>query len=299
MKTLALRTLQLGGAVLLLGTIAYAGKTILEESAVPCAEPLTYYVAGIDERFAISEAELEEVLDDAAALWNTAAGKPVLTRAEGGALPIRLVYDERQATANLGEIISTEQATYDAQKVKVDALIAAHEADEVAYNTRARAFETREAAYEAEVAKWNAQGGAPPQKYRELEERRRALEREQGQLAVQSAKLNSNVENINSAVAELNAFAAQVNTKVNVFNEFAGKDFDQGQYVEDAEGKRITIYEFGDKTQLTRALAHEFGHALGILHTEDPKSLMYPYNSGKTLSLAEEDITALKAVCEL
>ncbi|HWH06907.1 MAG TPA: matrixin family metalloprotease [Candidatus Paceibacterota bacterium] len=301
MKTLGIHAAKIVGAIALLGSVAYGANYLLAETPLTpaCSEPITYAITDIDPRFGVTEEELEDVLKEAAALWNTAAGKTVLVENEGAELPIRLVYDERQATSQLGDVISIEQQNYDQKKAEVDALIAAHESDINAYELRLAQFEAKEQAYEADVARWNSQGGAPPAEFERLENRRRALEREQVSLNAQAARLNATVQDINTGVAQLNAFAEKLNSKVNVYNEFAGHDFDQGQYVEDENGKRITIYEFEDRTQLLRALAHEFGHALGIAHTEDPQSLMYPYNSGKSLLLAADDIAALKQACDL
>lgn len=301
MKTLEIHAAKVVGAIALLGSVAYGANYLLAETPLTpaCSEPITYAITDIDPRFGVTEEELESVLKEAAALWNTAAGKTVLVEGEGAELPIRLVYDERQATSQLGDVISIEQQNYDQKKAEVDALIAAHESDINAYELRLAQFEAKEQAYEVDVARWNRQGGAPPAEFERLENRRRALEREQVSLNAQAARLNATVQDINTGVAQLNAFAEKLNSKVNVYNEFAGHDFDQGQYVEDENGKRITIYEFEDRTQLLRALAHEFGHALGIAHTEDPQSLMYPYNSGKSLLLAADDIAALKQACDL
>lgn len=301
MKALATGTIKILGAAVLLGSVAFGANYLLTESPVTpaCSEPIVYAVTSVDPRFKISEAELKEVLEEAATLWNTAAGKTVLVYGEDAELPVRLVYDERQATSQLGDVISVEQSNYDQQKVAVDALIAAHDVDIEAYESRLARFEVQQAAYEAEIARWNRQGGAPAQEFAQLESRRRALEREQVQLNTMAMRLNETVQDINAGVAQLNAFAEKLNSKVDVYNQFAGHEFDQGQYVEDENGKRITIYEFEDRTQLARALAHEFGHALGILHTEDPQSLMYPYNSGKALVLTKEDIAALEAACSL
>ncbi|HAI54618.1 MAG TPA: peptidase, partial [Acinetobacter nosocomialis] len=50
---------------------------------------------------------------------------------------------------------------------------------------------------------------------------------------------------------------------------------------------QIQIYGFSSFDDLRLTLAHEFGHALGLKHTTDPKSLMYP-------RLKEQDIHNFK-----
>lgn len=289
------------GAVALLGVIGASGYYILQSTSftAPCAEPIVYSVATIDERFGVSESEMRSVLKEAAMLWNTAAGKTVLIEGEDATLPVSLMYDERQATTELGGVISAEQAAYDAKKAEVDRLVAEHETATIALDKRSASYESAKASYEAEVATWNKQGGAPAPEYAKLEEKRHSLERTQASLNAEASRLNAMADSINAKVAELNLLARKVNSKVNTYNQVAGEDFDQGRYIQDENGTRITIYEFENRAQLLRAVAHEFGHALGIEHTENPQSLMYPYNSGKQLNLTSEDIAALKAACDL
>lgn len=290
----------IAGAVVL-GAIAAGGAYLLQSAPVAanCSTPLTYRIGTLDERFGVSKEELESLLREAAGVWNTAAGKPVLRFSEDGEIPVSLVYDERQAAAQLGTSINSDQAAYERKRAEVDALIARHESRVAAHEAALVSFERARDAYDAEVSRYNRQGGAPPSEYERLESTRRSLERRQQEINAEAGRLNAMIVGINQEVRELNTLAEKVNRKVDVYNEFAGEEFDQGQYVKDRNGTRITIYEFRTKEQLKRALAHEFGHALGIDHTESPQSLMYPYNSGKGLTLHKEDIAALQAACDL
>lgn len=286
--------------VLLVGGVATAAAYEYRDYfQAPCEEPLAYTIGSIDPRFELSESELREVLREAASVWNIAAGKEVLVFREDGELPVSLVYDERQATAELGEEIDSDQERYDALRAQVDTLIAAHDAKIRSHESNVASFERRSAAYEASVEKWNQQGGAPPREYERLETERKSLARLQDSINTSAEALNRMTADINEKVGALNNMADTLNVQVDTYNVVAGKEFDQGQYIEDQQGARITIYEFRTRDQLVRALAHEFGHALGIEHTQDPQSLMYPYNSGDDLTLAPEDIDALRSACEL
>lgn len=43
--------------------------------------------------------------------------------------------------------------------------------------------------------------------------------------------------------------------------------------------------------------SHEFGHALGMAHSSDPGSLMYPvYSYAKTYPLSEDDIKGIQSL---
>jgi len=294
----SLATRLIFGAVVL-GALLGAGYYFMEVApSVPaCSEPITYRIGPLDPRFGVSDAEFRAVLREAASVWNEGAGKTLIIFAEDGEMPVSLVYDERQEAAQLGTSINADQRAYDTQRALVDSLVRGHESRVSSHEAQLASFERAKAAYDKDVAYWNSQGGAPPGEYEKLERTRRSLEQKQRDINASAEKLNEMIVEINAEVQELNTLALKVNKKVNVYNESAGEEFDQGQYVQDKDGTRITIYEFRSREQLVRAVAHEFGHALGISHTEDPQSLMYPYNSGRDIRLHAEDQAALDTLC--
>lgn len=279
-----------------LRTLGQEVRTVFEGA---CARPVTYAVARYDERFGISEKEFEAALAEAADLWNDAAGKTVIATSTDPDIDVNLVYGERQQVSELGQVINAEQQAYERKKDELDALRDTYTAARKRYLSLRTSFEAASREYESEVAYWNANGGAPPGTYEELNEEREALQRSQARVNAQASEVNSIAQQLNVRIDELNTLAAATNQKVDVFNHAAGEDFDQGNYVSDAEGQRINIFEFTDMTELKRVLAHEFGHALGIRHVENPESIMYSYNIGSTVELSPEDIAALQEKCGL
>ncbi len=286
----------LGGIVAASGVgIWVYGKPLM----YPCSEPITYSVTSFDPRFGITEAEFADALADAASLLNEAAGKELVIAAADGDISVELVYGEEQQAAQLGERIDGEQAAYDAKRDEVEALRSVYVREERAYDAAEASFERKATAYEAEVEYWNARGGAPAGEYEQLQRKGRELEREQQQLAADADRVNALAEEINTQVEELNALARVLNAKVSVYNKQAGEEFDQGRYISDAQGERILIYEFTNGTELRRVLAHEFGHALGMDHVENPESILYSFNIGTELELTSEDVSELRSVCRL
>ena len=76
----------------------------------------------------------------------------------------------------------------------------------------------------------------------------------------------------------------------------AASQFDKGIF----DGTKIDIFQFNEKEDLRLTIAHEFGHALGIDHLQNPQSLMYYLMSDQNMDnpqLSSEDLSALKSVC--
>lgn len=283
----------------LLAHYALANPEILARIANvrACEEPITYAVRTVDPRFAITRAEVEAAVEEAAAVWNTTHGKLLLASSTEAELFIDLVYDERQEAIELGVSINEEQEQYQEMRDAIESLRSRYATLKARYEAAVRAFERDVAAYETEVARWNEQGGAPPAVYAQLAARKAELSSEQSELGSQAAQVESIGRDINTRVVSLNALVVRLNENAETFNETLGHDFDQGNYVSDDQGERITIYTFERRDELVRVLAHEFGHALGIGHVENPDSLMYSYNIGTEVALSEEDRAALVSVC--
>ena len=65
-------------------------------SAVPCAVPLAWRIARVDESFGLSRAEARAALNQAGRLWEEAVGPGLFSNESDGGLAIRFVYDNRQ-----------------------------------------------------------------------------------------------------------------------------------------------------------------------------------------------------------
>lgn len=237
----------------------------------PCTNPIAYAIGTVDPRFGTTKATLLADAKAAAAIWNNAVGKTVLTYNPQAAMKINLIYDSREANAKIGIAITQEQDALDSQRAAIDA----EQAD----------YSAKLAAYNAKVTAINARGGATRQEAAELNAERQALEEESASIDADIARFNASVKALNTVVAN--------------FNSTAGYTFEEGQFVEDAQGTRINIFEFVGNTQLERVLAHELGHAIGLDHNSNPASIMYAENERGNLKPTVDDVNSLKALCGL
>ena len=68
-----------------------------EGSSMPCQVPLPWRIARLDEEFGLDVPTVATVVSEAAALWETAVGRPLFVHDPQAGMPIRFVYDQRQA----------------------------------------------------------------------------------------------------------------------------------------------------------------------------------------------------------
>jgi predicted Zn-dependent protease len=230
----------------------------------PCAHPIVYSIGTFDTRFGIGKGDFLEATQDAADLWNKEAGHAVLAYDASGlssSMPVNLIYDARQQQTNAGQSIDQQESALGAERANVDAL-------QSQYNAARQQLQADKAAGK-DIPTLNAEVDA----------------------------LNQMGRNLQTEADALNAKISQVNTQARAYNTQTGKDFNEGEFLEQYGSKKVNLYEFKNHTQLVRVLAHEFGHSLGLDHNTNPNSIMYPVNTATVIALTPEDKAALANAC--
>lgn len=282
------------------------GLSEIKNELFPCKEPKTYSVGVFDRRFDVPKEDFVSAVQEAEVMWEEAAQQELFSFAEAGGMSVNLVYDSRQEATEklqeLGGLINSDKETYNSLKEEYENLRSDYFIEKTEFEQSVKNFEARKVEFESQVQYWNSQGGAPQGEFNKIEAERSALNREAGELNTTQSTLNQKINDINAMAIALNKIAQTMNKGVSNFNEIAdihGEEFEEGNYEFDSLGERINIYQFESRQKLVRVLAHEFGHALGILHVEDPDSIMYKLNDSSNMELTEDDINALKEVCKL
>jgi hypothetical protein len=239
--------------------------------------PLHYSLGSFDRRFGITPERFLEIAAGAKSVWEKSAGRPLFVFDTAATFRLNLVYDERQERTDEARRakskIDSRGKSYDMlvwqhtrQTERVSGAQAAYEADAAAHQRTMNEFNAR-------IAGWNEAGGAPPGEYEKLQVERRRLEERGGELERRRVAINADVEEINRIASEINQLVAENHLDVTLYNgKFVeGREFEQGVY----DGRGINIYQFGSPVELRMALIHEFGHALGFEHVDDPSAIMY------------------------
>lgn len=268
-----------------------------------CSKALKYGVGSFDSAFGITKEDFRMVALQAESVWENELERNVFIYDSEADFKINLIYDEKQLatiqkqkTESGLTALESEFETLDRQ---LTTLKFEYESKVQSYKNRLTSFDQKKSSYESKVAQWNSKGGAPQSVYSSLEEERRILNSEASSLNAEANSLNVMADRLNDAVVLRNKKADEYNRAAREYNKKYGEglEFNQAEYT----GEEINVYQFGDKSELLLALVHEFGHALGMDHVENPDSVMYYLSSGMAetnTELSTEDIEELNRVCE-
>ena len=236
---------------------------------------LHYRIADLDPRLNISKQKMIEISQEAAAIWEQGTGKRYFVYDPKATFTVNLVFDQRQVrsmkrTENLKNLEQEKQLWLDENqkllKLKQDSqqLHTQLELQKIKYQAQLNAYASAQNKY---LNKSNTKN------LNLLQERTKLLNQQRDVLKILINDHDRNHQQIQVKTDELKQLHEQLTQSVDRFNQnFAPQLVHKGQF----KGKQIFIYEFSSIDDLRLTLAHEFGHALGLKHTHNPKSLMYP-----------------------
>jgi predicted Zn-dependent protease len=266
--------------------------TLFAQSNLPINsshQPLKYRIAFIDPRFQLTKEQLVEVSQQAAEIWQKETGKTYFIYDSQAQLSINLIYDDHQLVKdeqqnNLDALLQKQEAWH----IKNEEIVSNKQ--EVAQlstdlNKKKANLKSEFEQYQQEVTRFN-QGEQQYSSANNLKEWQKQLKQKSEDLQNESNTLNLKIQSLNLKIKELNREQSDLSalkTQFKLEQKTSIQPFHKGLFSQN----QIQIYGYASLNDLRLTLAHEFGHALGLKHTTDPKSLMYP-------RLKEQDIHNFK-----
>jgi hypothetical protein len=260
--------------------------------------PKGYSLGAFDERFGISKERFLQIVDEAKRVWENAAGRQLFHYQKDGFMRVNLVFDWRQESllkANEQRAkIDDNGNSFDMLKSEYAAKTSAAERERLTYEESAQTYKTHLDEYNARVMKWNNGENRTDGEMQTLQSRKKELDQELVILEQKRASLKTNVDDLNALGERIASLAKKYNLEVEKFNGVYvnQREFEKGIF----DGRVIDIYEFDKEEDLRIALVHEFGHALGLEHVDNPRSIMYrklALQDVNDVHLTSEDLTEL------
>ena len=262
--------------------------------------PIAYSPGSFDDRFGISREDFLVAAEQASEIWNRAAGRKILEYRYDGDLKINLIYDERQRTSDelrsLNDQVTSEETVFSNHKKSYEAAVKEYQTRKAALEALIQDYNQKKEFYESELG---SMGKLRSNKIRldDLQRQSQDLAASFNQMKEQESALHSLVDEINSYARRANESLPELNSDIQQFNDLASsssQEFQEGEYLTDASYQEINVYQFDNKTALISLLAHEFGHALGLDHSDNSEALMYKLNYSQSSKLSPDDLQALK-----
>ncbi len=194
-----------------------------------------------------------------------------------GELSFNLEYDNRQSlNTQIGQL-----------EEKLDNGKSILESNVRKYEYLVDQFNQRRKNSNEKISYWNSQGGAPAEEYDKLV-------KEQQEIRAEEQKLEDMARSLNLSTTQYNTQVGELNKTVDSFKKELSLRPEEGLY--DGEKQKITIYITSSRNELVHTLSHEMGHALGIKHMSNAKSIMFPFST-QEIKPSIEDEDALNVVC--
>lgn len=245
-----------------------------------CNLPIEYSIGSLDPRFNVSQNDFKSSAQKAGDIWNSQTGERVFALDDSNQIKINFIYDQRQE--NIDKLNSQAQVILQ-NKNELQSM-------DKTFASLVKKYKQDLSDFNSQIESWNAKGGAPEPQFSQLKAKQQELEKTRETLNNMAATLDQKVDQHNSSIDNYNLAVEESKNKI----------ITQGEY--DPQNKTIDIYTYGGLEELEFVIAHELGHAAGLDHVDNPKSLLYYLIQDQDIKnpiLTAQDKQALDKTCNL
>jgi predicted Zn-dependent protease len=245
-------------------------------------------------------------MSDVENLWSDAVKQPLIQYSDSGDVAINLIYSENQKFTDneqqLSQQINEMRKKYYSMRMNYQEESLEFQRNLSQYNKTFTEYAQKVNEYNLRLSRLTNSGIVSRDDDEQLKNLKKEMEFLEKKLDPLEHELTLEEQKLNRLSEELNNYADEVNEYVFQYrNRYAqSRTFYQGFYTHVGNQKKINIYQFDNTDKLRLVLTHEFGHALGLSHTDNPVSIMN-YNMqlqlDQRLKLSDEDISAVKDRC--
>lgn len=258
-----------------------------------CKTPITWRIGQLDPAFDLTPEQAGQAADNAAAQWNAALGQELFRHDSNSGFPINFAYDERQQRilqqARLRRNLARYDASINQRRASLEQKIEHLKQRQHQFDQLNQQFKTDASRFEQEARQANAANRHTlQQQQQQLTSRQRQLQQLADQLNNEQQQLIRQQRDLNQTVADRNALLPQQPTITAA---------EVGNMQIRGRSRSMTIFAFSSLADLELTMLHEFGHALGLGHTDNAASVMYYALTSEQNGLHSADIQAVRQQC--
>lgn len=274
---------------------------------VPCQRPLPYQIGTIDPKFDLEADQLKRIMGEVESIWERPVDKNLLELSTSQGIPVNLVYSEEQELSRsrkeLEKRIRENEEMISALQRDVNRLSTNYKQKKRSLEQLYEEYNALKKEYNRKVEKWNRRGGITDEARKNIQQLRRQIRNMETELQRRGSNAEQVRTQLKAKYEEVKRWVdRQQDLKERYNSRFTeSRVFNQGEYIEEGNDKRINIYQFGSRDELKTVLAHEIGHALGLGHVENPESIMSKMMKEQNIHNLEpstQDLSALREICE-